>query len=156
MTKKKQRKIDQQRKTHTAGRRVSWEDQRVSARLRVLRQSRKITQEQLAASVGLTFQQIQKYESGQNRISAGRLGIFAEVIGIPVGWFYGEDASVEKKLSSWLDRSNPAIQAGRAFDGIPPGPVRSNLLRLIASLHRDHGPETAENRPGEGINTTAG
>jgi transcriptional regulator with XRE-family HTH domain len=46
------------------------------------------TQQQLAASVGVRFQQIQKYESGQNKISAGRLWLLAVALGVPVGYFF--------------------------------------------------------------------
>jgi transcriptional regulator with XRE-family HTH domain len=57
------------------------------------------TQQQLAASVGVRFQQIQKYESGQNKISAGRLWRLALALGVPVGYFFeGLDNSPPRVL----------------------------------------------------------
>jgi len=49
-----------------------------------------MSQEKLAESVGLTFQQIQKYERGTNRVSASRLFQFSKVLDVPVGYFYQE------------------------------------------------------------------
>lgn len=47
-----------------------------------------MSQEKLAEAIGLTFQQIQKYERGTNRISAGRLYQFARILDVPVSYFY--------------------------------------------------------------------
>lgn len=49
-----------------------------------------ITQEKLAENVGLTFQQIQKYERGTNRVSASRLYQFSKILDVPISYFYQE------------------------------------------------------------------
>ena len=59
-------------------------DRHVAARLRALRMARGLSQKDLADAVGTTFQQIQKYESAANRISAGRLYRLAAILDVPV------------------------------------------------------------------------
>lgn len=63
-------------------------DRFVGQRLRQGRRELGLTQEALAALLGVTFQQIQKYEAGHSRLSAGRLLDIAQALGKPVGWFY--------------------------------------------------------------------
>lgn len=63
-------------------------DVHVGARIRHRRHMTGMTQEQLAAAVGIKFQQIQKYESGANRCSASRLYDIARAMDIPVEWFF--------------------------------------------------------------------
>ncbi len=63
-------------------------DRFVGQRLRLGRRELGLTQEALAALLGVTFQQVQKYEAGHSRMSAGRLLEIAQALGKPVGWFY--------------------------------------------------------------------
>jgi transcriptional regulator with XRE-family HTH domain len=63
-------------------------DQHIGTYLRRLRESRGLTQTDLAQKAGVSYQQIHKYENGSNRISAGRLGLFAEILDVPVQSFY--------------------------------------------------------------------
>lgn len=63
-------------------------DKKVGKNLAKLRLLRGLTQEKLADAVGVTFQQLQKYEKGQNRISVSRLWQFSQVLEIPVAEFY--------------------------------------------------------------------
>lgn len=63
-------------------------DRFVGQRLRQGRRELGLTQEALAALLGVTFQQIQKYEAGHSRMSAGRLLEIAVALGKPIGWFY--------------------------------------------------------------------
>ena len=67
-------------------------DVHVGQRLRVRRSLLGLSQEKLADSIGLTFQQIQKYERGMNRISAGRLYQFSKILDVPVAYFYDQFA----------------------------------------------------------------
>lgn len=60
----------------------------VGGRLKALRVARGLSQGDLAAALGLTFQQIQKYETGKNRISASKLWDSAEYLGVDIGYFY--------------------------------------------------------------------
>ena len=64
-------------------------DEMVGARVRMLRVSRGISQTALAERIGVTFQQVQKYEQGANRVGASRLAQIASVLDVSVGEFFG-------------------------------------------------------------------
>src|ERR1700732_1007125 len=69
----------------------------VGQRIKVERLARRMSQTELAEKIGVTFQQVQKYEKGVNRVGAGRLSRIAEVLGIPVGAFFDTNASATVK-----------------------------------------------------------
>lgn len=68
--------------------RITANDQTIGARIRMHRMHKGISQEKLGDALGITFQQVQKYERGTNRISASRLFEVAHCLNIPVGQFY--------------------------------------------------------------------
>jgi len=65
-------------------------DQHVGSRLRLKRTSMGMSQQKVAAALGLTFQQIQKYERGANRIGASRLYQISQILDVPVSFFFDE------------------------------------------------------------------
>jgi transcriptional regulator with XRE-family HTH domain len=65
-------------------------DVHIGRRLRLRRTVLSMRQDELATSVGITFQQLQKYETGENRVSASRLYQLAGELDTTVGWFYGD------------------------------------------------------------------
>ena len=65
-------------------------DIHVGKRIRLRRMSLGLSQERLAAALGLTFQQVQKYEKGANRVGASRLFDLARVLDVPVEFFFEE------------------------------------------------------------------
>ena len=67
---------------------LAFVEQYVAQRLRSRRLELDLTQIALAAQVGLIFQQVQKYEYGQNRLTAGRLWLFSRALDVPVGYFF--------------------------------------------------------------------
>jgi transcriptional regulator with XRE-family HTH domain len=67
-------------------------DRKIAKRLRLARITAGITQSQAAEHVEVSFQQVQKYETGTNRITAGCLALLAQVYGRPVGWFFESSA----------------------------------------------------------------
>lgn len=73
------------------GKRTAQIDIDVGKRVRTLRMKAGMSQTKLGDSVGLTFQQIQKYEMGTNRIAPSRLSVFAGLFKVPVATFFGED-----------------------------------------------------------------
>jgi transcriptional regulator with XRE-family HTH domain len=73
---------------------VSEIDRHISSRLRIARHESGGSQVSSAETLGITFQQIQKYESGKNRISAGRLFELAELYGKPIEWFFPTKAKL--------------------------------------------------------------
>jgi len=67
--------------------------------MRELRKRRGLTQEQLAEIVDVTFQQIQKYENGSNRLNADKLQTIAQALSVPVSAFFDDDKGDERLLS---------------------------------------------------------
>lgn len=82
-------------------------DKQVGSQVRARRQALGMTQSKLAEAVGLTFQQIQKYEKGANRISASRLQQFSNILTVPVSFFFQDSPSspLQRKMKS----ADPAI-----------------------------------------------
>jgi transcriptional regulator with XRE-family HTH domain len=84
-------------------------DLHLGKRLRRRRRMMKLTQEQLAAAVGVRFQQIQKYECGANRISASRLWLLSQALEAPIGYFYeglvnlGDDGADDGETASRIE-----------------------------------------------------
>lgn len=100
----------------------------VGSRLRLRRAMLGMTQMKLAEAVGLTFQQVQKYEKGSNRIGASRLHEIAGVLGIPVSYFFealegGERGDVSTKRET--------LELVRAYYGIKSAGVRKRVYKLI-------------------------
>ena len=78
---------------------ISEVDQTVGRRVREARTAIGLTQSDLAERTGRSSQQIQKYESGQNRISAGLLFDLSGVLKQPISWFFGEHTRTEAKTA---------------------------------------------------------
>src|ERR1700676_148786 len=81
-------------------------DRSVGRRIRILRVGRGLSQTALASQLGLTFQQLQKYEKGTNRVSASRLHDIARILGGEVKSFF-EDASDPERLAAIGDTDVP-------------------------------------------------
>jgi len=125
-------------------------DIHVGARLRTRRTLCAFTQEALARAVGLTFQQIQKYERGTNRIGASRLFQFAKVLSVPVGYFFSDlddrlgdpRAGYEIGLmlattgmpSTVAENRRETIELIRAFNRIGDPRLRSAVQRMAEFL----------------------
>jgi len=71
-----------------AGPRISAIDVHVGRRVKMARLVARISQEKLAQALGVTFQQVQKYENGVNRIGSGRLHAIAKMLNVPVSFFF--------------------------------------------------------------------
>ncbi|SDO04855.1 Transcriptional regulator, contains XRE-family HTH domain [Filomicrobium insigne] len=120
-------------------------DVHVGARVRLRRMLLGMSQEKLGERLGLTFQQIQKYEKGVNRIGASRLFDMARVLGVPVQFFYDEvpngdsaeatgmaDASAEYVPD--LITTREGFELNKAFARIPDARVRRAVVELVRSL----------------------
>ncbi len=124
----------------TLARRV---DAHVGKRVRKRRTELGLTQEHLALELEISYQQVQKYETGANRISAGRLYQVARKLGIEVAYFFeglkeGADAGPITPLGhGGANRST--IEIARNFAKISNSEVRSALNGLIKSLSRSGG-----------------
>ncbi|WP_417602076.1 helix-turn-helix domain-containing protein [Pararhodobacter oceanensis] len=105
-------------------------DRQVGERMRRRRILLGLTQDQVADALGISYQQIQKYETGANRISAGRLAQIAEVLEVLPGWFFGVAEAGDEPGSS----SRAVIELVRNFSRIEDDRVRSHLMALMRSL----------------------
>ena len=110
-------------------------DQSIGARIKLARAARKVSQAELARSLGIAFQQVQKYENGTNRVSAGRLYEMARFLRVNVGYFFAgfADASPEDRVPSPLIDEATA-EFSRLLAQIKDVAVRKRLVELLRSL----------------------
>ena len=97
-----------------------------------------ISQEALGDAIGVTFQQVQKYERGTNRIGASRLFAIGQALDVPVSVFF-RDLDVERELHergamALAATSREGIELLRAFTTIPDPTVRDHILGLVRRL----------------------
>ncbi len=113
-------------------------DVHVGKRVRQRRWMVGMTQQQLAERVGIKFQQIQKYETGMNRISASRLWDIADVLDVPVSFFFegledGEAAEKSGTVPGDLLADKEALELIRSYYSIPEN-QRRRLFELARVL----------------------
>jgi transcriptional regulator with XRE-family HTH domain len=95
-----------------------------------------MSQIDLGEHLGVTFQQIQKYEKGTNRVGAGRLLIIANLLKVPVAAFYegAKGATAPTNLPISLLSKRDAFRLAEAFDKIEDKRLRSVLVGLVVNL----------------------
>ena len=123
-------------------------DQHVGARVRFRRISAGISQQRLGEALGVTFQQIQKYEKGANRICASRLQQIANLFGVPVADFFDGAPAIDPQplvdpandltaeMTAFLATPEGA-RLSRAFSKIGHGFVRRSIIDLVEAVGRD-------------------
>ncbi len=122
-------------------------DAHVGHRVRLRRMLVGMSQERLGELLGLTFQQVQKYEKGINRIGAGRLYEMAGILGVPVSFFY-EDVDPGTQVAGFAESDEPppvmeflssgeGLQLSLAFMRVKDPKVRRRILDLVRSLAAD-------------------
>jgi transcriptional regulator with XRE-family HTH domain len=119
-------------------------DKEIGTRVRMRRISIGMSQEKLGEMLGLTFQQVQKYEKGMNRISVGRLVDIAKILGVDIHFFFDGIKSGKTGSGFAEEQSSPYIadvmstpeglQLIRTFTGIKSAKVRKSIVQLVASL----------------------
>jgi transcriptional regulator with XRE-family HTH domain len=115
-------------------------DAQVGNRVRIRRMLIGMSQEKLGDLLGLTFQQVQKYEKGVNRIGAGRLFEIARILGVPIDFFYDGVAAPIEGLANGTPpvmefvSSGEGLQLSLAFMKIKDPKVRKRVLDLVKSL----------------------
>ena len=126
-------------------------DIHVGSRIRLRRNMLGMSQEKLGESLGITFQQIQKYEKGTNRVGASRLQAIASILGAPVAFFFedlpgqeaagsggfSEDASATFAIE--FCTSSEGLQLNRAFVKISDTKVRRKIIELVKALASEEG-----------------
>jgi transcriptional regulator with XRE-family HTH domain len=116
-------------------------DKLIGRNIRAIRLARGFTQEELALRIGITFQQVQKYEKGSNRVGGSRLVQMAEALDIPVvALFEGAEIGGKPIRNEMLDliANQQAIRLLRAFAKIKPPSSQQALVRLAEEMADKH------------------
>lgn len=124
-------------------------DIHVGGRIRLRRNMLGMSQEKLGENLGITFQQIQKYEKGTNRVGASRLQAIASILEVPPAFFFedapghepsaGRGFAEDSSMNSVMEfcSSTEGLQLNRAFVKIADTKVRRRILDLVKSLSQD-------------------
>jgi len=123
-------------------------DIHVGARVRMRRVLIGMSQEKLGERLSLTFQQIQKYEKGTNRIGASRLQQISEILGVPVSYFFEGTPVPQPTTSTGFSESASTfvvdflstvegLQLNKAFIRIEDPRVRKKVVELVKALAKD-------------------
>jgi transcriptional regulator with XRE-family HTH domain len=121
-------------------------DVHVGSRVRLRRMMLGMSQEKLGENLGITFQQIQKYEKGTNRIGASRLQHIARVLSMPVSYFFEGAPGLSSSLPEGLPQApatnyvvdflstNEGIQLNKAFVRIKDPKLRRRVIDLVRAM----------------------
>ena len=122
--------------------RASQADRHVGARIRERRVMLGLSQQQLAQLIGVTYQQAHKYERGLNRISAGRLYEIAQVLSVPVSWFF-EGLSKDMAHVELSPRQRMCLELARNFAAIDNEKHQEALSQMARALAAQSAAEQA-------------
>ena len=110
-------------------------DVTVGRNVRIWRMARGLSQAQLAKRLGVTFQQVQKYEIGGNRIGTGRLVKIAAVLGVPISvLFQGTGAGESSESLASLISDSRSFRLAQAFAAITHNAFRVSLVNLVEKI----------------------
>ncbi|MDH0910484.1 helix-turn-helix domain-containing protein [Rhizobium pusense] len=119
----------------------------VGSRIKQRRTMNGMSQERLGDSLGITFQQVQKYERGINRVGAGRLQTIADILDVPVSFFFesasGHDATVDLPHASPQDdcrtflSSREGLRLNREFVKITDPQLRLRIIEMVEAMAAD-------------------
>jgi transcriptional regulator with XRE-family HTH domain len=123
-------------------------DKHVGNRVRMRRMLVGLSQEKLGDALGITFQQVQKYEKGTNRIGASRLHQIARVLQVPIEFFYEGAPQTEPAGPGFAETHAPgyvadflstgeSLELTKAFLGIKDARVRRRIVELVRVLGED-------------------
>ena len=111
-------------------------DKYVGIRLRTRRQILGLSQQDIGERVGITFQQLQKYEKGINRISISRLYEFSQILGVPIEWFvegFEDYNAIESDSNVALINNQEAATLLKVYFSVP-AIIRKKILSLLKSI----------------------
>ena len=112
-------------------------DVMIGLRVRVRRKALSMSQTELGTRIGVTFQQVQKYERGVNRIAGSTLVRVAQALGTSVSALLGEEENGALDAEAWGDLAEPqALDLVRAFSEITDPNVRKQILKFVTGLAR--------------------
>lgn len=115
---------------------ISEADKRIGQNIRRYRMERRLSQEKLGDALQLTFQQVQKYEKGTNRVSGGRLQVIAAFLGCSVLDLLGEErpGHVTPDVLRDLGQTRAGLELARAFTCIESAALRQTLVDIARAL----------------------
>ena len=130
------------KKTTTSPKRANSTDTYVGSRVRIRRKMLGMSQEKLGEQLGITFQQVQKYEKGANRIGASRLQTISQVLEVPIGYFFPQEPAAvggmgEGAQSDYISdfmMSSEGIELNRAFAQIKDPKLRRKVIELVRTM----------------------
>jgi transcriptional regulator with XRE-family HTH domain len=116
-------------------------DEAVGARIRLLRKRRKMSQQELGTALGVTFQQVQKYENGKNRVGASRLHMVAIALNVPITELFdgASGRSGTSRATKSVAFDPQALRLAEAFVKISDKELRSALVDLMDAMARKFG-----------------
>jgi transcriptional regulator with XRE-family HTH domain len=111
-------------------------DRHVGLRIRMRRKEMSVSQERLAEALGITFQQVQKYERGANRVSASKLWEIAAALKTPVAYFYDglgerDGSAAQRDAVQEFMLSTEGIELMSAFPRITEPTIRRKIVELV-------------------------
>ncbi|HEV7323292.1 MAG TPA: helix-turn-helix transcriptional regulator [Ensifer sp.] len=122
-------------------------DVHVGSRIRLKRALMGVSQSTLAQGLGVSFQQVQKYEKGLNRIGSSRLQAIADILGVPVSWFFEEALGGLSKAkapefvgegeSARFLNSAEGLALNRSFVRIHDPKLRTKIIHLVQALAKE-------------------
>ena len=125
---------DSKRAGQPGKKRTTEVDRVIGAKLRLRRGELGITQTQLANAIGVTFQQVQKYEQGTNRIGGSRLAGIAKALEVPVSYFFEHSAEETEAAAASLLSQQGAIALLKAFASVKDLNQRQRVIDLVRAL----------------------
>jgi transcriptional regulator with XRE-family HTH domain len=114
--------------------RATAEDVAVGQRVRALRMERGMSQTTLGQALGVTFQQVQKYEKGVNRIGASRLQALSNILDVPITAFFGDKKRTSAPTLFDLADSPGAVEMLRAYQSLSGPAAKRHLVQLVKSV----------------------
>src|SRR5204862_3991174 len=127
-------------------------DKYVGSRVRMRRIMLGMSQEKLGEALGLTFQQIQKYEKGTNRVGASRIQQISEILQVPVSFLFEGGPTGTTNAESFSEGTSPAyvsdflataegLALTRAFTRITDSKMRRSIVELVEQIASRDGPD---------------
>ena len=127
-------------------------DKYVGSRVRMRRIMLGMSQEKLGEALGLTFQQVQKYEKGTNRVGASRIQQISEILQVPVSFLFEGGPSGTTSADSFREGTSPAyisdflatsegLALTRAFTRIEDAKLRRSTVELVEQIAAREGPD---------------
>jgi transcriptional regulator with XRE-family HTH domain len=108
----------------------------VGSRIRRFRKGRRMSQAQLGKKLGVTFQQVQKYENGKNRVGASRLQMISTALDVPVGQFFADDAGTSRTSAKPLAFDPQALRFAEAFIRLSDRELRNSIIDMVEAMAR--------------------